>query len=68
MKKTNLLLALLDEALDEQGNPRACGREHCKEVIRLANELFPGPYYGDVETGMMKPAALNDLRETLYNQ
>ena len=65
MEKIKKLLELLDEALDEHGNPRACGREHCKEVIRTANELFPGPYYGDVNTGMMKPEALNDLRDTI---
>ena len=62
------VLSQLNKVLDDQGNPKACGRENCKRAIWLANLLYPEVDYGDVETGMMKVENLNSLRKELENE
>lgn len=68
--KIKHLRTLLDQAIDDEGNPRLCGREHCKELIRLANELFYDPKmfesFGNEKTGMMNVELLVALREKLF--
>ena len=59
------VLSQLKMVLDETGAPRACGRENVKEAIRLANEIFPGMNYGDIETGTMNVKMLHLLKQML---
>ena len=43
-----------DEVFDEDGNVRLCGREKCRNLIRLLSDEYLGIYFGDEESGMMQ--------------
>ena len=66
------LRQLMDQAIDDEGNPRLCGRECCKRLIRLANNLFSFEDYtvsfGDEDTGMMNVELLVTLRQKLFGR
>lgn len=62
------VLDQLNKVLDENGNPKACGREACKRAIWLAKLLYPEVDYGDDETGYMNVSNLRDLREELRKE
>ena len=48
------LIAQYNIVFDEEGNVKACGRDACKELIRLCEE-YTGikDKYGNFETGVM---------------
>ena len=58
-------LGLYDLAFDENGNIKACGREICKELIVLANQIEKNVKHGDETTGMMEVDTIKSLRATL---
>jgi len=58
-------LGLYDLAFDENGNIKACGREVCKELIVLANQIEKNVKHGDETTGMMDVDTIKSLRATL---
>lgn len=58
-------LGLYDLAFDENGNIKACGREVCKELIILANQIEKNIKHGDETTGMMEVDTIKSLRATL---
>ena len=62
------VLEQLNVVLDENGHPKACGRENCKKVIHLAEILRPGVDFGDVETGYMNVENLFDLKKELAEE
>ena len=59
------VLNQLNMVLDNNGNPRACGRDNVKKAIQLASELFPGMNYGDIDTGKMNVEMLYLLKKML---
>ena len=58
-------LGLYDLAFDKAGNIQACGRDVCKELIAIANQIEKGVHHGDETTGMMDTEALKKLRASL---
>ena len=58
-------LGLYDLVFDKDGNIKACGREICKELIVLANQIEKNVKHGDETTGMMEVDAIKSLRTTL---
>ena len=58
-------LGLYDLAFDKDGNIQACGRDVCKELIAIANQIEKGVRHGDETTGMMDTEALKKLRASL---
>lgn len=58
-------LGLYDLAFDKDGNIKACGREVCKELIVLANQIEKNVKHGDETTGMMEVDTIKSLRATL---
>ena len=58
-------LGLYDLVFDENGNIKACGREICKELIILANQIEKNVKHGDETTGMMEVDTIKSLRTTL---
>lgn len=58
-------LGLYDLVFDENGNIKACGREVCKELIVLANQIEKNVKHGDETTGMMEVDTIKSLRATL---
>ena len=62
------VLEQLNVVLDENGEPRACGRENCKKAIHLAETLRPGVYFGNAETGYMNIESLFDLKKELEKE
>lgn len=58
-------LALYACVFDKQGYVQPCGREACKELIMLANQIQKNTNFGDERTGMMNPQAMRDLHTKL---
>ena len=58
-------LGLYDLVFDKDGNIKACGREVCKELIVLANQIEKNVKHGDETTGMMEVDIIKSLRATL---
>lgn len=58
-------LGLYDLVFDKDGNIKACGREVCKELIVLANQIEKNVKHGDETTGMMEVDSIKSLRTTL---
>ncbi len=58
-------LGLYDLVFDKDGNIKACGREVCKELIVLANQIEKNVKHGDETTGMMEVDTIKSLRATL---
>ena len=58
-------LVLYDLVFDKDGNIKACGREICKELIVLANQIEKNVKHGDETTGMMEVDTIKSLRATL---
>ena len=58
-------LGLYDLVFDKDGNIKACGREVCKELIVLANQIEKNVKHGDETTGMMEVDTIRSLRATL---
>lgn len=53
---------------DSQGNIKACGRDKCKELIKLANNIEPEVFHGDLKTGYMNIASMKALYNKLQNK
>ena len=45
--------SLVFEVIDQNGNMRACGREKCKELIRILKDMYPNVDFGNPETGFV---------------
>lgn len=56
---------LYNQAFDENGNVKACGREVCRELILLANQIEKNVKHGDEFTGMMDVQAIKNLKEKI---
>lgn len=41
------------KVFDEDGNVQLCGREKCKNLIRILKQQIPEVNFGDEETGFM---------------
>lgn len=52
LNKTQLML-LYERVFDNQGNIKLCGREACKELIRVCREMQHGIDFGCTDTGIM---------------
>ena len=65
MKLERCILEILTKVLDEDGNPRACGREYAKKAIRFAWAYDPNKDYGNAERGEMNVENLNCLKQNL---
>lgn len=52
---------LYNIVFDEAGYVRLCGRESCKLLITLANQISPDVNHGNAVTGMMNTQAIRDL-------
>ncbi len=52
---------LYSVVFDEAGYVRLCGRESCKLLITLANQISPDVNHGNAATGMMNTQAIRDL-------
>ena len=52
-------------AFDDDGYIKTCGREMCKEMIILANQIEPAVSHGSVETGFMDVSSIQALYERL---
>jgi hypothetical protein len=50
--------SLVFEVIDQNGNMRACGREKCKELIRILKDLYPNVDFGNPETGFVNQKML----------
>lgn len=54
-------------AIDEKGQPKACGRDAARELIEIANEIEPNISHGDIHTGEMNVLTLILLKNKLEN-
>ena len=54
------IIELYNKAFDEHGNPRVCGRETCKDLIKALNTKFPYVNFGDSNTGFMNVTIINE--------
>ena len=52
---------LYNQAFDENGNVKACGREVCRELILLANQIEKNVKHGDEHTCMMDIDSIKKL-------
>lgn len=52
------------KAIDNNGNPRLCGRETCKELIEIAEKIEDNNY-GNKGTGIMNINTLVNLMNKL---
>lgn len=59
------LKKLLSEVFDEDWNVKACGREKCKQLINLLEEMYPDKDFGFEDTGFMNVEAIKEITETL---
>ena len=50
--------SLVFEVIDQNGNMRACGREKCKELILVLNDMYPNVDFGNPETGFVNQKML----------
>ncbi len=68
--KIKYLRQLLNQAIDDEGHPRPCGIDHCKRLIRYANDLFYDEEmfvpFGNEETGVMNVDLLVALSTKLF--
>lgn len=51
------------ECFDANNNVKICGREKCKELIKLANEIEPNIKHGNLEEGFMNVRAMINLHD-----
>ena len=58
-------LGLYDLAFDKEGNIQACGRDVCKELITLSNQIEKGVEHGDETTGMMDVENIKKLHQDI---
>ena len=56
-------LGLYDLAFDKEGNIQACGRDVCKELIALSNQIEKDVKHGDETTGMMDVENIKKLHQ-----
>lgn len=54
-----------DRVFDKDGNVKACGRDNCKKLISMANEISSEANYGNIQTGMMNVVSMKSLRDSL---
>ena len=52
-------------AFDDDGHTKTCGREMCKEIMVLANQIEPTVSHGNIETGFMDISSIQALYERL---
>lgn len=57
---------IYSSVFDEKGNVKNCGREMCRELIRIANTIEPGTKHGDLETGFMHEQTMTRLYKKLH--
>ena len=53
------------EVFDEKGNPKACGRRKCSELIELCYQIDDKSDFGNVQTGIMNVSNILSLKEKL---
>lgn len=56
---------LYKEVFDTEGNVLACGREKCKELIKLANAINNNINFGDENTGFINIKNMSILYEEI---
>lgn len=56
---------LYEQAFDENGEVKVCGREVCQELILLANQIEPDINHGNPYTGMMEVEAMHRLHTSI---
>lgn len=52
-----------DEVFDEDGKIKACGREKCKDLIRVCTMIAPMGIYGDIKTGFLNEKGIKKVKE-----
>ena len=62
---TKNFIEQFDKVFDKDGNVKACGRDNCKKLISIANEISKEANYGDIQTGMMNVISMKSLRDSL---
>lgn len=62
------LLKTYNQVFDVNGNVVACGREKCKELIKLCNENEEHTDFGDINTGFMNVENIKTLYEKVVMQ
>lgn len=50
---------------DDAGYVKLCGRENCKELITLVNQIAPDVDHGNAITGIMHEQSIRDLYSKL---
>lgn len=58
-------IELYNQVIDENGKPMVCGREKCKELIRMCKELDNEHDYGNESNGMMMVDNIVKLRNSI---
>ena len=53
------------EVFDEKGNPKACGRRKCAELIALCYQVDGKNDFGTIQTGIMNVSNIISLKEKL---
>lgn len=64
-KQLDKFKIVYDKVFDSSGKDKNCGREQCRELIRLANTLEPGTSHGDLQTAFMKVDSIVALNSKL---
>lgn len=56
---------LYNEVFDKNNEVKVCGREKCKNLIKLASTIKPNIDFGDENTGFMNIDNMIQLRKEL---
>lgn len=60
--------SIYNSVFDTEENIKACGRETCRELIRVANKLEPGVVHGELQTGFMDSKTIIRLHNKLNSK
>lgn len=66
-QKKQMFLNRYNIAIDEDGNPKACGRDATRKLIEIADEIEPMVKHGNVHTGEMNVILLTNLKNNIEN-
>lgn len=59
------IIELYKQVFNEDGTVKQCGREKCKKLIRMCQNLNKDIDFGSIESGMMNVENIKKFIETL---
>lgn len=57
----NRFLVLYKQVFNNDGGVKLCGRDVCKELILLSNQIEPSVNHGNVNTGFIEIKAIRNV-------